>query len=348
MNRFFRLILIVLICISLYDIKIRFDQYITHASAFLNGLFIGFSSKDLSVINRFALHTCLHPIVDASLEEQKLYAVAFNMLVKNGHMLHQKKIAEKIGDAHPSNMDRKKIFQAVQYWKKLFDANPQVQDIFHQLKDTLVKASKQYPYFTNVGIHLYVDAGNKNGVLKNSIVKILDSVPWWHSQPNFCGMKYSLEKQMFRDFSLFGLTQEGGLSFLYFVKHIFENGLFHSSARWDIGWLTVEHKSIFNIMTVNIPLRPFLISITPGLWFSIAGMFLFGFLSIKTKKQEKKLDNSLSSSQTSQNLDTSKKSKQSSPSITLNKTEQTDKANKVHLEPGNDDDQKKLLFQTGG
>ena len=351
MNRFIRLILILLICISLYDIKIRFDQYLTHASAFLQGLSIGFSSKDLSHINRFSLQTCLYPINDSTLEEKQLNSIAFNMLIMEGRMLNPKKIVEKMGEAYPSNIDSKKLFKAIQYWKKLFDANPDVKRIFHKLKNNLVDASEKYPFFQNIIINLYVDTGKQKGLFENNIVKVLDSTPWWESQYNFCGIKYLVKNKQLRKHSLSGLSKEGGISFLHSAKNILNYKQFNDDNQLEIAWLTLKYKNLFNIITISIPLIPFAISILPGFLVAVIGLFLLFFISMRSRLKNKKPKNKSKSnvSETNYGKDVSETDEgKETLSIQTDKKEQMQQEQQPSPKVENEqiNDSKKFLFQT--
>ncbi|MBF0452341.1 MAG: hypothetical protein HQK75_16685 [Candidatus Magnetomorum sp.] len=339
MNRFFRWVLILLICLSLYDIKIRFDQYTSHASAFLSGLFSNFSSKDLAIIDRFALHTSLHRVADASLEEQTVYAIAFNMLVMEGRILDHKQIIERMGNAYPVTMDRKKFFKAVDYWKKRFDANPGFQKIVYQIKKKLIHAAKRYPFFHDVRIQLYVDTAKKEGFFKDTLVKALDSIPWWQRMSTYCGMKYPVKEQDLRKHTIMGISQEYGSSFVLLGKKVCTLEVFHSTARWDVAGLILDCSSFSNYVSLNIPLKPFVVAIVPGLWMCISGMILLGVVSARSRKKHKKINKEQPPKIGPDGKNQEKKDGPSNKQSVLTEKEMDDRIDTPN-------DQKKLLFQT--
>jgi len=287
MNRFFRWILLILICISLYDIKVQLDQYSNHASAYLNGLFTDISSEDLATINRFALHTVVHPIAKSSGELQALYALVFNMLIMENRIPDPKHLSEKMGDTLPMQMDRKQLFKAADYWKKRFHANPDVQQTVHRLKSSLMRAADHYPLFDDVQILLYVDSGKNEGEFTNTIIKVLDSNPWWNHQSSYCGMKVLLKDNSIRNHAAWGLLQEGGLSFFSIASRMINPVSYNSNARLDIGWMTIKCNSLYSIVSVNVPLKQFLVSILSGLWFCVGYIVVFLILSFISRKLKK-------------------------------------------------------------
>jgi hypothetical protein len=319
------------------------DQYSSHASAFLNGLLVNIPSENLSQMNRFALNTVVHPITNASLEEQTVYAMVFNMIIMEGNIPEQKQIVEKMGDTFQTLMGRKQLYKAANYWKKRLSAFKDYRQKMHQLKDLFVRAVDQYPFFDDVSIHLYVDSGKNKGEFSNAMITIMDSIPWWQQPTTYCGMKHSLTDNSIREHSASGLTHDGRPSIFTLIKRMLYQDSYGSKSRWDLGWMTLQCGSLYTIISIKVPFKNFVISIISGLWIFIICLIVFIGLSLKFKKSPQA---AVIQKQSSKNID--RRESKNSIGQTSKSVEQTDTINRTN-ELINDayDQPKKFLFQTG-